>query len=80
MSYKQINEAERDKITVLINRGWSIRKAAKKLNRNHSSISREIKRNNGKKRYRPHLAQKRAEIKRHNAHKKDLKKLIAHMP
>ena len=46
MSYKHITINERCCIVEYLNLGWSLSKIAKELNRNKSSISREIKRNN----------------------------------
>lgn len=71
MSYKQIKEMERDEITKLINRGWSIRRIGRCLCRSASSISREISRNYGRKRYSPHKAQYRANERKRNSHKRD---------
>lgn len=43
MSYKHITINERCCIVEYLNLGWSLSKIAKELNRNKSSISREIK-------------------------------------
>lgn len=43
--YKQITDQERDKIAVWLASGESIRQIGKKLERSHSSVLREIKRN-----------------------------------
>ena len=50
MNYKHININERCCIANFLDLGWSIRKISKHLNRNTSTISREIRRNsvNGK--------------------------------
>ena len=64
MSYKHITINERCCIVEYLNLGWSLSKIAKELNRNKSSISREIRRNylNGK--YTAHIAQDKYEIRR----------------
>ena len=69
-TYKHLTQEERNELVVLLNRKESIRTIATKLKRSPSSISREIKRNNGKSRYRAHTAQKRSFNNQHNTHKK----------
>ena len=44
MNYKHLNTVERGKIEVLNNKGCSAREIASILNRNHATISRELKR------------------------------------
>ena len=56
MNYKHININERCCIANLLDLGWSIRKIAKYLNRNVSTISREIKRNSVNAKYLAHIA------------------------
>lgn len=68
--YKHLTQEERNELVVLLKRNETIRDIARKLQRSPSSISREIKRNNGKSRYRAHTAQKRSFDKQHKAHKK----------
>jgi IS30 family transposase len=67
-TYTHFNEEERNQLVVLLNRGKSLRDIAKVLDRNVSSISREIKKNFGKRRYRANTAQKRAVERHHTAH------------
>ena len=62
MSYKHITINERCCIVEYLNLGWSLSKIAKELNRNKSSISREIKRNNLNGKYTAHIAQDKYEI------------------
>ena len=64
MSYKHITINERCCIVEYLNLGWNVSKIAKELNRNKSTISREIKRNiiNGK--YSAHIAQNNYESRR----------------
>jgi IS30 family transposase len=68
-NYNHLSEEERNKIFILVNRKKSIREIAESLGRNPSSISREIKKNHGKKRYRSHKAHDRAIEKHHSSHK-----------
>ena len=56
MNYKHININERCCIANFLDLGWSIRKIAKHLNRNASTISREIKRNSVNGKYLAHIA------------------------
>lgn len=60
MSYKQINESERDRIGVLKAKGLSAREIGRQLGRHHSTIVREISRNCSKGQYLPHKAQDKA--------------------
>jgi transposase, IS30 family len=63
-TYSHLSEEERNLLVVLLNRGKRIRSIARVLGRQPSTITREIKRNNGNKRYRANLAQQRA-VERH---------------
>lgn len=56
MNYKHITINERCCIANFLDLGWSIRKIAKYLNRNASTISREIKRNSVNGKYLAHIA------------------------
>ena len=56
MNYKHITINERCCIANFLELGWSIRKIAKHLNRNASTISREIRRNSFNRRYLAHVA------------------------
>jgi IS30 family transposase len=56
--YKQLSLAERETIYLLNNNGLSAREIAFRLNRHHSSISRELKRNKSRIGYLPDTAQK----------------------
>ena len=64
MCYKHITINERCYIIEYLNLGWSLSKIAKELNRNKSSILREIKRNNLNGKYRAHTAQDKYQIRR----------------
>jgi transposase, IS30 family len=69
--YKQLSESEREQIFVMLNSRQSVRDIAKVLSRSPSSISREVKKNHGRKLYRPHRAHDRSVFKQQNAHKRD---------
>ena len=56
MNYKHININKRCCISNFLDLGWSIRKITKHLNRNASTISREIKRNSINGKYLAHIA------------------------
>ena len=71
--YRRLSRNERDEITALINRGHSIRKVAFLLGRSHTSLSRELKRNDGLKGYRPWKAHQRALKQRQTTHRRPLK-------
>lgn len=70
-TYKHLSEEERNDLVVMLNRKESLRAIARALNRNPGTISREIKRNFGRTRYRAHRALERAIDRHHNAHKKE---------
>lgn len=56
MNYKHISINERCCIANFLSLGWSLRKIAKHLNRNVSTISREVKRNSTNGKYLAHIA------------------------
>ena len=56
MNYKHITINERCCIANFLDLGWSIRKIAKHLNRNASTISREVRRNSINGKYLAHIA------------------------
>jgi len=66
--YERLTQDERNEIVVMLNKEKSIREIAKLLGRDKGTISREIKRNHGRKRYRAHKAQERAESRQQKAH------------
>ena len=51
MSYKHFTLEEREYLQLLLEKGYGIRKAARALGRDSSSVSMEIKRNKGSKGY-----------------------------
>lgn len=71
--YKQITSDERDLIAIHHANGFTISDIAKMLNRNKSTISRELSRNSAKqsKTYLPHQAHKRAKKRKKQAAMKE---------
>lgn len=65
-NYKHLSSEERDKIAILRAQGNSLNKIAKMINRNKSTISRELKRNSSPTYdvYLPHKANKRAKSRK----------------
>jgi IS30 family transposase len=76
MKYKHFSIEEREKIQELIWQKASIRTIAKTINRNHSSVLREVRKNRSleKKRYTPRVAHTRAlEYRKYRGRKERLK-------
>lgn len=69
MNYKQLTKNERYQIYTLLKVGFSLKAIAAELNRHPSMISRELKRNEGLKGYRPKQAQRLARTRRKQVHK-----------
>jgi IS30 family transposase len=67
-SYKHLTQLERCQIHALKSTGMSQRAMAKQLSVHHSSISRELSRNTGKKGYRYKQAQQMADEQQQKAH------------
>jgi IS30 family transposase len=65
-NYKHLSSEERDKIAVLRAQGNSLNNIAKMINRNKSTISRELKRNSSPAYdvYLPHKANQRAKSRK----------------
>ena len=72
MSYKHLNTFERTRIEVLSKMGYSTRQIAQQLNRHHSTIARELKRNT-QKTYQAELADELAEQRRLVCHRSEKK-------
>jgi len=72
--YTRLSEEERNEILVLLSKEIGINEIARRLGRNKGAISREIKKNHGRKKYRANTAQKRAETKQQKSHKKTVLK------
>lgn len=64
MSYAHFKQSDRDEISILLNKGFSHHEIANAIQKNHSSVSREIKNNSTKNKYNPHKAQAKARRKR----------------
>ena len=75
--YKHLSEEERDKLAVLRSKGWALREIGEVLGRNHSVLSRELRRNGRRGLYLPHKAQERARGREHEAHKRKRLKTYA---
>lgn len=67
MMYKHFTSDERLEISILLKKGYSHRNITDALEKNHSSISREIKRNSVKGVYNPIKANQKACVKRSNS-------------
>ena len=65
-NYKHLSSEERDKIAILRAQGYSLNKIAKMINRNKSTISRELRRNSSPTYdvYLPHKANQRAKSRK----------------
>src|SRR3990167_7317121 len=68
--YRHLSRNERDEIAVLVNRGHSLRRVGFFLGRSHSSLVRELKRNKGRKKYRPTDAHLAAQKRQKNTHRR----------
>ena len=69
-NYKRLSSNEREEIFLLLNQGLSIREIARRLGRNHGSISREVRQTSGE--YSPTKAAKRAKEERTKPRRKKL--------
>jgi len=65
-NYKHLSSEERDKIAILRAQGYFLNKIAKMINRNKSTISRELRRNSSPTydAYLPHKANQRAKSRK----------------
>jgi len=64
MSYTHFKQSDRDEISILLKKGYSQREIARVIGKNHSSVSREIKKNSTKAIYDARKAQRKARLKR----------------
>ncbi len=71
-NYTQLTQEERYCLSMLSKQATSLRKMAKVMGRNHTTLSRELKRNTGQRGYRYHQAQSLAE-QRHQEKPKAVK-------
>jgi IS30 family transposase len=70
MSYRHLNQEERDCLAVKINQGYSLRQIGKELGRSAGSLSRELRRNYGSLgHYYPHTAQRKANQRHELSHR-----------
>lgn len=71
--YRQLSVEERDRLALLKGQGKSLREIARALNRDPSTISREVKRNSGqiyRNCYLTHRAQLRADLRKELSHER----------
>lgn len=70
--FTRLSQAEREQIFLLLHEGKSLREIGKRLGRQHTTLSRELKRQGGR-RYSPVVADQMAAIRRHGSrhHKLD---------
>jgi IS30 family transposase len=72
--YKHLTHAEREEIAIGLNDGLTLKEIAKKIDRDVSTVSREIRRNQpvrNKVDYRAHLSQKRYDDRKRLAHQRE---------
>lgn len=62
--YRHFAQDERNELSILLKKGYSLRDIARALGRNPASVSRELKRNNVKGRYDPQKAKDKARVRR----------------
>lgn len=70
-TYEQLSSDERDKIAIYLAHGYNQSDIARILQRNRSTISRELKRNETSQGYLPHRAQKKSQKIRSQSRKKE---------
>lgn len=70
---KHFTKAERNELSILLNRGYSRREIADSLGKDHSSITREIKRNSTKGLYEPLKAQTKSKARRKKSKYQNMK-------
>lgn len=64
MEYTHFTKGERSELSILLNKGYSKREIAKALERNHSTIVREVQNNSVNGEYNPGKANQKAYVKR----------------
>lgn len=72
-NYHHFTKNERNELFILLNRGYSHREIANALEKHHSSISREIKKNSVKEKYVSKKANQKAKTKRSKAKYRGMK-------
>jgi IS30 family transposase len=70
MSYHHLTQEERDQLAVLRSQGLKLRDMAHRLGRSVSSLSRELRRNQGEYGYFPHSAQRKADQRLEHSHRR----------
>jgi transposase, IS30 family len=64
MSYSHLRQSDRDEISILLKKGYSHREIAKAIGKDHSSISREVRKHKTKGAYDPRMANCKARLAR----------------
>lgn len=62
--YKHFDRTDRNELSILLKKGYSLRNIAGVLRKNHSSVTREVSNNGGRDKYDPKKAQHKAGVKR----------------
>jgi IS30 family transposase len=70
---KHFTKAERDELSILLNKGYSRRQIGEALGKNHSSITREINRNKVKGTYEPVKAETKSKVRRRSSKYQNMK-------
>jgi len=73
MAHSQFSKAERDELSILLQKGHSHRDIARALGKHHSAVSREIKRNKVKGVYDPHKANQKSRTRRKDSKYQNMK-------
>lgn len=73
MKYEHFTKHSRNELSVLLNKGYSLRNIAKVLGKSHSSVSREINRNKVNGVYTPDKANHKAYFRRYRAKRQCMK-------
>lgn len=72
-THKHLSKEERDKLAVHLAQGFSLRAIAQELDRSHTTLGRELKRNTSGPLYFPHRAQEHARQRLKSLHRRPLK-------
>lgn len=73
MAHSQFSKAERNELSILLQKGHSHREIAKALGKHHSAVSREVKRNTVKGVYDPAKANQKARTRRKDSKYQNMK-------
>ena len=73
MKYEHFTKHSRNELSVLLNKGYSLRSISKVLGKSHSSVSREVSRNKVNGVYAPDKANHKAYVRRYRAKRQSMK-------